>query len=64
MTARREPIGGGTGGYTRGGNRSEEGHEDIPGVGTNRRRDGHVKRTSSDDQPRCSYVSLEPAVRF
>eukprot|EP00959_Pyramimonas_sp_CCMP1952_P379246 7944247-Pyramimonas_sp.AAC.1 len=38
----REPIGGGLGGYTRGGNQSEEGWEDIPGAGTNRRRDGRI----------------------
>eukprot|EP00976_Prorocentrum_cordatum_P116384 1196153-Prorocentrum_minimum.AAC.3 len=28
----REPIGGGTGRYTRGGNQSEEGREDMPGA--------------------------------
>eukprot|EP00976_Prorocentrum_cordatum_P117342 1196295-Prorocentrum_minimum.AAC.4 len=36
------PIGGGTRGYTRGGDQSEEGQEDIPGVETNRRRDKRI----------------------
>eukprot|EP00976_Prorocentrum_cordatum_P055235 1114380-Prorocentrum_minimum.AAC.1 len=35
----QEPIGGGTEGYTQGGNQMEEGREDIPGARTNRRRD-------------------------
>eukprot|EP00976_Prorocentrum_cordatum_P087682 1187008-Prorocentrum_minimum.AAC.4 len=40
----REPIGGGTGGYTWGWDQSEEGREDIPGAGTNTRRDGRIYR--------------------
>eukprot|EP00976_Prorocentrum_cordatum_P060681 1176006-Prorocentrum_minimum.AAC.3 len=38
----RGPIGGGTRGYTRGGDQSEERQEDIPGAGTNRRRDKRI----------------------
>eukprot|EP00976_Prorocentrum_cordatum_P097149 1190881-Prorocentrum_minimum.AAC.2 len=41
-TCEHEPIGGGSEGYTRGRNQSEEGREDIPGAGTNRRRVGRI----------------------
>eukprot|EP00959_Pyramimonas_sp_CCMP1952_P364426 7631373-Pyramimonas_sp.AAC.1 len=38
----RGQIGAGTRGYTRGGDQSEQGQEDIPGAGTNRSRDKRI----------------------